>query len=125
MVFHRILEGIASSEANMVIGEGVAKRDRSLLAHHMIARCDQHQSVFGKRKGLKFFGGIDLVADDADVGEASGDGAHDVGLERSSRSMSICGCCDKKVAKAAGRELGGCSRIGQQAYAPAETVGIL
>ena len=62
----------------MFIGESIAKRDRSLLAHHMIAWRDQHEPVFGKRKGLKFFGGINLVSDDADVGEASGNSAHDV-----------------------------------------------
>ena len=62
----------------MVIGEGIAKRDRSLMAHHMIARRDQHEPVFGKRKGLKFFGGVDLVADDADLGEVSGHSAHDL-----------------------------------------------
>jgi hypothetical protein len=78
VVFHLVLEGITSREADMVIGKGIAKRDRPLMAHHMIARCDQHEPVFGKRKGLKFFGGIDLVPDDADLGEVSGHSAHDV-----------------------------------------------
>jgi hypothetical protein len=40
MIFHLILEGITSSKANMVIGKGIAKCDRPLMAHHMIARCD-------------------------------------------------------------------------------------
>jgi hypothetical protein len=44
VVFHRILEGITSSQANMVIGEGIAKRDRPLTAHHMITRRDQHDN---------------------------------------------------------------------------------
>ena len=78
VVFHLVLEGITSREADMVIGKGIAKRDRPLMAHHMIARCDQDEPVFGKRKGLQFFGGIDLVPDDADLGEVSGDSAHDV-----------------------------------------------
>jgi hypothetical protein len=78
VVFQLILEGIPSSQANMVIGKGIAKRDRPLMAHQVIARRDQHQPVFGKRKGLKFFGRIDLVPDDADFGYVSGDSAHDV-----------------------------------------------
>ena len=51
VVFQLILEGIPSSQANMVIGKGIAKRDRPLMAHQVIARRDQHQPVFGKRKG--------------------------------------------------------------------------
>ena len=78
VVFHLILEGITSREANMVIGKGIAKRDRPLTAHHMIAWRDQHQPVLGKRKSLQFFGRIDFISDDADLGEVSGDSAHDV-----------------------------------------------
>ena len=78
VVFQLILEGIPSSQANMVIGKGIAKRDRPLMAHQVIARRDQHQPVFGKRKGLKFFCRIDLVPDDADFGYVSGDSAHQV-----------------------------------------------
>ena len=78
MVFHLILEGIPGREANMVIGKGIAKRDRPLTAHHMIAWRDQHQPVLGERKSLQFFGRIDFISDDADLGEVSGDSAHDV-----------------------------------------------
>jgi hypothetical protein len=56
VVFHLILKGITSREANMVIGKSVAKRDRPLTAHYMIPRRDQHEAVFGKRKGLQLFG---------------------------------------------------------------------
>ena len=62
----------------MVIGKGIAKRDRPLMAHHMIARRDQNEPVFRKRKGLKFFSGIDLVPDNADLGKVLGDGAHNL-----------------------------------------------
>ncbi len=44
----------------------------------MIARRDQHEPIFGERKGLQFFGRIDLVSDNADVREVSGDRTHDV-----------------------------------------------
>ena len=78
VVFHLILEGVPSREANMVIRKSIAKRDRALMAHNMIARRDQHEPVFRKRKGSQFFGGIDFVPDDADLGKISGDSAHDV-----------------------------------------------
>jgi hypothetical protein len=78
VVFHLILERITGRKTDMVVGEGIAKRDRPLLADRMIARCDQDEPVFGKRKGLQFFGGVDLVTDDTDLGEVSGDSAHDV-----------------------------------------------
>ena len=61
----------------MVIGKGIAKRDHPLMVHHMIAWRDQHQPIFGKRKGLQFFGGVYLVSNDADLGEVSGHRAHD------------------------------------------------
>jgi hypothetical protein len=77
VVLHLILKGIAGGKANMIMGEGIAKRDRA-LAHHMIVRRDQHQPVFGKRKCLQFFGGIELVPDDADLGDVFGDFVDDV-----------------------------------------------
>ena len=105
VVFHLVLEGITSREADMVIGKGIAKRDRPLMAHHMIARRDQHEPVFGKRKGLQFFGGIGtVIPDDADLGEVSGNSAHDVAagtllqIDVDLRMLS-----DKNVAKVAGR----------------------
>jgi hypothetical protein len=78
VVFHLILEGVTRRKANMVISKGIAKQDRPLLAHHMISRRDQHEPVLGEGKCLKFFCRIDLVPDDADLGEASSDSAHDV-----------------------------------------------
>jgi hypothetical protein len=62
----------------MIVGKGIAKRDRRSLAHDMIAGRDQHEAVFCKRKGFQFLGGVDLVSDDADLGGVPGDGAHDV-----------------------------------------------
>jgi len=78
VVFHLILEGITSREANMVIGKGIAKRDGPLMARHMIARRDQYEPIFRKRKYLQFFSGIDLVPDDTDFGKILGNGAHDL-----------------------------------------------
>ena len=78
VVFHLILKGITSREADMVISKGIAKRDLPLMADHMIARRYQHQPIFRKRKDLQFFGGIDLVPDDTDLSQVSGHSAHDV-----------------------------------------------
>jgi hypothetical protein len=78
VVFHLILEGIAGRETDVVIGKRVTKRNHPLPARHMITRRNQHKPVFGERKGLKFFGGIYLVPDDADLRNISGDSAHDV-----------------------------------------------
>jgi hypothetical protein len=78
VVFDRVLEGITGSEANMVKGKGIAKCDRPLMAHHMIAGCNEHKPIFGKGKRLKFFSGIDLVPDDTDLGKILGDGAHNL-----------------------------------------------
>ena len=125
VVFHRILEGITSSQANMVIGEGIAKRDRPLTAHHMIARRDQHEPVLGKRKGLKFFGGIDLVPDNADVGQASGNSAHDVAAGTLLQIDVDLGMLRQEYGQGSGKEFGGRSRIGEQADTPPEAVGIL
>ena len=118
VVFHLILEGITNREANMVIGKGIAKRDRPLMAHHMVARRDQHEPVFGKRKGLKFFGGIDLVPDDADLGEVSGDGAHDVAAGTLLQIDVDLGMLRQECGQGSGKELGACSRIGEQPHAP-------
>ena len=76
VIFHLLLEGMTSGEADIVVSKGLAKRDRPLMAHHMIARRDQNEPVFRKRKGLKFFSGIDLVPDDTDFGKILG--AHDL-----------------------------------------------
>ena len=62
----------------MVIGKGIAKRDGPLMARHMIARRDQYEPIFRKRKYLQFFSGIDLVPDDTDFGKILGNGAHDL-----------------------------------------------
>jgi hypothetical protein len=44
----------------------------------MIPWRDHYKPVFGKWEGLQLFGGIDLVPDDADLGQVSSDGAHDL-----------------------------------------------
>jgi hypothetical protein len=44
----------------------------------MIAGGNEHQPVFGEGKRLQFFGRIDLVPDDTDLGKVLGDGAHDL-----------------------------------------------
>jgi hypothetical protein len=103
VVFHLILEGITSREANIVISKGIAKRDCALMAHHMIARRDQHQPVFRKRKSLQFFGRIDLVPDDADLGEVSGDSAHDVAAGTLLQIDVDLGMLRQDAAKVAGR----------------------
>ena len=103
VVFHLILECITGRKADMVISKSIAKSDLPPMADHMIARRDEHEPVFRKWKGLQFFGGIDLVPDDADLGQVSGDSSTMSRLERSSRSMSIKGCCVKNTAKVAGR----------------------
>ena len=125
VVFHLILEGIPSREANMVISKGIAKRDRALMAHNMIARRDQHEPVLRKRKGMQFFGGIDLVPDDADLGEVSGDSAHDVAAGTLLQIDVDLGMLRQECGQANGKELRACSRIGEQAHAPPEAVGIL
>jgi hypothetical protein len=78
VVFHLILQGIAGREADMVIAKGIAEGDGPLPGHRMVSRCDQNEMIHGKRKRLQFFGGIDLVADDADFSEISSDRAHNV-----------------------------------------------
>jgi hypothetical protein len=78
VIFHLLLEGMTGGETNIVVTKGLAKRDRPLMAHHMTAGCDKHKPVFGKGKRLKFFGRIDLVPDDADLGKVLGDGAHNL-----------------------------------------------
>ena len=109
----------------MVIGKGIAKCDRSLTAHQMIARRDQNEAVFGKRKGLKFLGGIDLVPDDADLGEVSGNRADDVAARMLLQIDVDLGMLRQECGQGRGKELGGCRRIGEQAHAPPEAVGIL
>jgi len=78
VIFHLILEGMTSREADIVVTKGLAKCDRLLTAHHMIAGCDKHKPILGKGKRLKFFGGIDLVPDNADLGKVLRDGAHNL-----------------------------------------------
>ena len=113
VVFHLILEGITSREANMVISKGIAKRDRALMAHHMIARRDQHEPVFGKRKGLQFFGGVDLVTDDTDLGEVSGDSAHDVAAGSLFQIDVDLGILRQERSQRSGKKLRGRRRIGE------------
>ena len=42
VVFHLILQGIASREANMVITKSIAEGDGPLPGHRMVSRCDQN-----------------------------------------------------------------------------------
>ena len=125
VVFHLILEGIPSREANMVMSKGIAKRDRALIAHHMIARRDQHEPVFGARKGLQFFGRIDLVPDDADIGQVSGDSAHNVAAGMLLQIDVDLGMLRQECGQRSGKELRGRRRIGEQAHAPSEAIGVL
>jgi hypothetical protein len=125
MIFHLILQGITGNKANMVIGKGIAKRDRPSTARRMITRCDQHEPVFGKREGLQFFSGIDLVPDDADLGDVSGDSAHNVAAGMLLQINVDLGMLRQEPGQGSGKKLGGCSRIGEQAHAPPEAGGIL
>jgi hypothetical protein len=68
VIFHLLLEGITSGEADIIVSKRLAKRDRPLIADHMIAGGNEHQPVFGNGKRLQFFGRIDLVPDDTDLG---------------------------------------------------------
>src|SRR5215469_1829423 len=78
VIFHLLLEGVTSSEADIVASEGLAKRDRPLMAHRVIAGRNEHKPIFGEGKRLQFFSGIDLVPDDADLGKILRDGAHNL-----------------------------------------------
>jgi hypothetical protein len=91
VVFHLLLEGMTGGEADMVIAKGLAKSDRPLTAHHMTTGRDQHEPVFRKGKRLKFFSGIDLVADDADLGKILCDGAHNLAAGTLLQIVSIWG----------------------------------
>ena len=125
VVFQLILEGIPSTQANIIISEGVAKCGRPLMTQHMIARRDQHQPVFGKRKGLKFFCRIDLVPDDADFSYVSGDSAHDFPAGTLLQIDVDLGMLRQECSQSSGNKLGGRSGIGEQAHAAPEAVGIL
>ena len=125
VVFHLILKGIAGSEADMIIGEGIAKGDCPLPACCMIARCDQHEPIFGKREGFQFFGGVDLVADDADLGDVSSDGAHNLAAGTLLQINVDLGLLRQECGQGSRKELGGCSRIGEETHAPPKAVGIL
>jgi hypothetical protein len=103
VVFHLILESVPGREANIVIGKRIAKCDRAVSAHHMISWRDQHEPVFGKWKGLQFFGGVDLVPNDADLGEVSGNSAHNVAAGTLPQIDIDLGCCDRNAARTAGR----------------------
>jgi hypothetical protein len=69
----------------------------------MIAGGDEHQPVFGRGKRLQFFGRIDLVPDDTDLGRFWAMARTISRLGRSSRSMSIWGWPDRNAPNAAGR----------------------
>ena len=125
VVFHLILECITGREADMVISKSIAKRDLPLMADHMIARRDEHEPVFRKWKGLQFFGGIDLVPDDADLGQVSGDSTHDIAAGTLLQINVDQGMLRQECGQDSGKEFGGRSRIGEQADTPPEAVGIL
>jgi hypothetical protein len=113
VVFHLILECITGREADMVISKSIAKRDLPLTADHMIARRDQHEPVFCKWKGLQFFGGIDLVPDDADLGQVSGDSAHDVAAGSLFQIDVDLGILRQERSQRSGKKLRGRRRIGE------------
>jgi len=103
VIFYLLLKGVTSSEADTIVSRGLAKRDRPLIAHHMIAGGDEHQPVFGKGKRLQFFARIDLVPDDTDPGKVLGDGARSRGWNAPPDRMSIWGWRDRNAPNAAGR----------------------
>ena len=103
MIFYLLLKGMTSSEADTIVSKGLAKRDRPLIAHHMIAGGDEHQPVFGKGKRLQFFARIDLVPDDTDPGKVLGDGARSRGWNAPPDRMSIWGWRDGNAPNAAAR----------------------
>jgi len=113
VVFHLILQGIAGREADMVIAKGIAERYRPLPAHRMVSRRDQHKMILGKRKSLQFFGGIDLVAGDADFGGISSDGAHDVAAGMLLKIDIDLGMLQQEGRQAGRQKLSGCRRIGE------------
>jgi hypothetical protein len=118
MIFHLVLKGIAGGKANMVIGKGIPKCDRPLRAHHMAARCDQHQPVFGNRKCLQLFGGIDLVPDDNDLGDVSSHCAHNVAAGTLLQIDVDLRMLRQELGQRSGKKLGGCSRIGNRRTRP-------
>jgi hypothetical protein len=113
VVFHLILQGIAGREADMVIAKGIAERYRPPPAHRMVSRRDQHEMILGKRKSLQFFGGIDLVAGDADFGGISSDGAHDVAAGMLLKIDIDLGMLQQEGRQAGRQKLSGCRRIGE------------
>jgi len=78
VIFHLLLEGMTSGEADIVIIKDLAKRDRPLMAHHMTAWCNEHKPIFGKGECLQFLSGIDFIPDDTDLGMILRDGAHNL-----------------------------------------------
>jgi hypothetical protein len=74
---------------------------------------------------LQFSSGIDLVPDDDDLGDVSGDGAHNLAARTPLQINVDLGMLRQECGQGGGEELGGCSRIGEQARTPPEALGIL
>jgi hypothetical protein len=125
VVLHRILEGVARREANLVISKSIAKPDGALMAHRMITWRDQHESVFREWKSLKFFGRIDFVANDANVGEVSGDSAYDVAAGTLLEIDIDLRILRQERGQGSGKKLSRCRRICKHAHAPPEPLGVL
>jgi hypothetical protein len=113
VVFHLILQGIAGREADMVIPKSIAEDDGPLPGHRMVSRCDQNEMILGKRKRLQFFGGIDLVADDADFSEISSDRAHNVATGMLLEIDVDLRMLQQKGGQIGRKKLGACRRIGE------------
>ena len=79
----------------------------------MISRGDQNEMILGKRKRLQFFGGIDLVADDADFSEISSDRAHDVAAGMLLKIDVDLRMLQQEGGQAGRQKLGDCRRIGK------------
>lgn len=74
-----VLKRGARRQADEVVGQRVGKGDATAAGERMLRRRHENEAVFGKGEGLELRGRVDGVGYDADIGRATGDGAHDLG----------------------------------------------
>src|SRR5204862_3284466 len=73
------LQSTGGRQADEVVSQRIGEGDLAAPSERMAPRHDEDEAVVGEREGLQLRRGIDHVRDDADIGPAAGDRAHDLG----------------------------------------------
>ena len=75
MVIQNLLKRMTGHKPDVIVVEGLSKRDLPAPAQCVLMRCDQDQVIDGERKGFHLGSGNSLIAGDPYIGEVRGDGA--------------------------------------------------